>query len=70
MFPSGSPIVYWYLKTAEDGFDFMSTVRFLNSQTLNPSFFNLDISEAIGFGQKNLNFSISHNETNANPNIM
>lgn len=37
--------------------------------TLDNNFFNSDISGAMGFEEKNLNFPIPNNETNANPNI-
>jgi starch-binding outer membrane protein, SusD/RagB family len=36
---------------------------------LDDSFFSSDIPEAMGFEEKNLNFPIPTNETNANPNI-
>lgn len=37
--------------------------------TLDNEFFSSDIPEAMGFEEKNLNFPIPTNETNANPNI-
>jgi hypothetical protein len=40
-----------------------------NKITLNNDFFSSDIPTAMGFEQKNLNFPIPTNETNANPNI-
>ena len=37
--------------------------------TLDNEFFSSDIPGAMGFEEKNLNFPIVNNETNANPNI-
>jgi hypothetical protein len=37
--------------------------------TLDNAFFASDIPGAMGFEEKNLNFPIPNNETNANPNI-
>jgi hypothetical protein len=37
--------------------------------TLDNNFFGSDIPNAMGFEEKNLNFPIPNNETNANPNI-